>query len=367
MTTYRTLVPLNLRSSPRIAQNVSRTLPKGTRVISLQQRHIANNYEWLLVLLEDYTVGWVALRSEFLQAESAAAVRNTFGLHYYPYGADPSALLDAAGQGLLQMVTVVNDVDVAERALAKGVPYVVLRVGVSENEPVPPISGTQADYQIGWDWFFSERLWQPVQHANPRLILQLHNESNFNENLPAFDNFFTLGCIAAADSVGRRLAVFNDAVGNPHMWYEDGRYHSTTWLKRTDALRACLYTASGSRRAVGQQHFVSYHAYSRPGAHRASELTAREWYAGRFEGLYSVVPQFQPPLLLTEYGSYDASVPAMGGYAAVAQDVKDSMLWLQNVPNVVAFAYWTIGQWQDSAIDNGLPLILSTVRSVLQV
>lgn len=361
---YKTTTRLNLRAEP--GGQVVRVLAANTTIARLPLEAVsANNTTWWAVLASDrQTLGWCA--SQFLRPDSPQrGRRSTFGLHYYPYGADLNGLYSLAEQGLLVGVTVVNDYTVANRLVGLGVPYVVYRAGVDGTEYAPEITGTEKDIEIGLNWFFHPRYWTDNQRTDPRVILQVGNEFGLNEELPNYDAYFWEGVIQAADSVGRRVCIFNDFCGTPKMWFDQGRYHSPAWMKRTRALRACLYDQSGRLRT--EPHFVGIHAYSRPGPKLASDPHEWEWGAGYFVGLYSTVPQYQPPILLTEYGSHDADVTAMPeGLQSVVKDIRDSLPILERYPTVKAFMYWTLGQWRKSSIDAALPQIAGVVRAYLE-
>lgn len=363
---------LNLRMQRRVARGtVITVLPKGTPVALVPNILIQDgDHHWRVALTRDGYVGWLDARF-VAPVVTHAAPRSTFGLHYYPDNPDRTGVLRIAEDSALMGATVVNDYTFANELAARRVPYVVYRAGVTTSDPAPVLSGTTADIEVGYNWFFSAPYWTSNRLTDQSVILQLTNENLFSESLPFYDAYFYVGIIRAADEVKRRVVIFNDPVGTPHMWRDQaGNWQSPVWVKRTPALRACLYHADGRPRLESEQHFVGYHAYSAPGYGLASDEKDWIWYAGRWSALYETVPQFQPPLLLTEYGSFEADVMLMPhGIQSVITDVERSIALLRRYPVVKAFMYWTVGGgetgWAKSRIDAALPALREVARRAL--
>ncbi|MDL1924310.1 hypothetical protein FBQ95_17030 [Chloroflexi bacterium CFX3] len=358
---------LRLRLEPNTNSTVLKVLPVGTRLQELPiATESANNLTWQAVYLPSAKLmGWCATRWLRPGQPTPQPKRSTFGLHYYPYGgADIGALYALAGEGLLRGVTVVNDYNVANNLVDLNVPYVVFRAGVDSTEYRPTLTGTSSDVDIGKAWFYHSRYWVDNQKTDPRVILQVGNEFGLDESLPMYDNYFWEGVLQAADAEGRIMCIFNDFCGTPKMWFDRDGYHSPVWQKRERVLRACLVDQAGNQRT--KPHFVGIHAYSKPGPNLASDPVEWEWGAGYWRGLYSTTPQYQPPLLLTEYGSHDADVERMPeGLQSVVKDVADSLPLLAGYPVVKAFMYWTMGGWNKSKIDAALPALRLVVRDFI--
>lgn len=371
---HRTTTRVYLRSERRVARWTAVALLETGTLVHVVPSVVYQDgaYNWRIAVTQGGKVGWIdGTYLKPIRDESPAPPpnRNTFGLHYYPDNPDLNQMLAMADEGLLTGVTVVNDVNVANEFAKRNVPYVVYRAGVTNSDPHPPIKGDESDIEVGYNWFYRTSLWAMNAQADPRIILQLTNENKFPDALPFYDNFFYIGALRAADEQKRRLVIFNDAVGNPHMWRDGtGNWQSLVWQKRTGALRACLYESNGKPRLEKERHFVGYHAYSRPGGKLASDPEDWIWYGGRWSALYETVEAYQPPLLLTEYGSFEADVALMpDGHGGVVTDIARSLPLLAAYPQVKAFMYWTVGGgktgWEKSRIDPALPAIADVVRA----
>lgn len=206
-----------------------------------------------------------------------------------------------AKAGKLAGVTVINEIYWANE-LARYVPLVVYRVVQSDHD-----QQGQGYREYG---------------ADPRVIYQFDNEWN-NPN----DCDYQIALMHAADWNGRKVVICNDSVG----WTED-----ETWFKRRPAL---VY-------ARDHGHYVGLHSYGNVsgGYHPATAWDspdAYRWFAGRFEHLYSLMPDVQPPLILTEWGA--------GGYqqdAGADNWNRDRLAMEQRasaIPYLKSFNAWTAG------------------------
>lgn len=136
---------------------------------------------------------------------------------------------------------------------------------------------------------------------DPRVIIQAGNEAN-----QAHDTDHWLQQMRDAEADGRRVVIFNDSVG----WTEDD-----TWLERRPALEY----------ARDHGHYIGLHAYGivTDGGdiyHPLTEAGGWRWFGGRWIHLYSLMPDVQPNLILTECGA--------GGFQ---QNCGNAETWLDDV------------------------------------
>lgn len=227
-------------------------------------------------------------------------VGTKFGLHCHidaPWG----KVLALAQAGKLTGVTIINEIYYANE-LAKYVPYVIYRTVSSDHD-------------------------NPVQNymeygADPRVIYQFGNEANQQDDCDHW-----LQIMREADNHHRKVIIFSDSVG----WTEDRH-----WFARRRALEY----------ARDHGHYVGLHAYGdvTGGYHPATAWDspgAWRWFAGRFEHLYSLMPDVQPPLILNEWGA--------GGFQQDAgkdnwlRDIQEMNVRGEALPYLKCFNAWTAG------------------------
>lgn len=398
---------LNLRSSPSIdarnpKSNIVVQVPEGAELELVEgiPPIKEGQYEFTAVLYRNplatkntlaNRIGWAA--TLFLR-ESAPppppppppppTSKRIFGLHYYylttPYYPEYDYFWRMVKEKLVSTVVVVNELGVANQLAEMGVPNVVLRLGVTGDDPdpntnlpipktppnlLPPFTGTLNDFKLGQEWFQAN--WAiGADKADPRVILQIGNEWQIREDIPECDNHFWRGAIAEADRANRILAVFNDSVGTPDIDPVQGGYKSKVWEARRGAIMATLVDGANQTRRPDRRHVISYHAYSKEGPYKATDPDAWNWWAGRLHLVFgspdSLYPTLRPRILYTEYGSFDASVPKMpGGIKDVIDDIRVSLE--KPDPLTDGFAYWTLGDWKESNIRAGMPQIYDLVKS----
>lgn len=198
-------------------------------------------------------------------------------------------------------MTIINEGYYAD-ALVDYVPYVVFRRVLSDHD-------------------------NPVQdyleyNLDPRVIYQFGNEANVPDDCDHW-----LQVMHVADAHGRKVVIFNDSVG----WTEDA-----VWRARRPALEY----------ALEHGHYVGLHSYGNVTGdyHPATAWDSPDawrWYAGRFEHLYSLMPDVWPNLLLTEWGA--------GGYQQDAgrdnwlRDVAAMEARAAKLPYLKSFNAWTAG------------------------
>lgn len=213
-------------------------------------------------------------------------------------------ILDLARAGKLAGATIINDVDFANQ-LVQYLPYVVLRFCWSDHD-----NPTQ-DFQF--------------VACDPRIILQWGNEANVPD-----DTFHWLRQMVTADAYERKVVILNDSVG----WTED-----ITWFARRPALEY----------ARDHGHYVGLHAYGdvTKGDNNYCPMIdpmhpdAERWFWGRWEHLYSLMPDVQPPLILTEAGSGGFQTNAtVEQWLADIQRVKDRV---SSFPFLKSWHLWTVG------------------------
>jgi hypothetical protein len=161
--------------------------------------------------------------------------------------------------------------------------------------------------------------------ADPRVIIQCGNEANVPH-----DTDHWLKQMRDAEADGRKVVIFNDSVGAT----EDAQ-----WLERLPALI----------HARDHGHFIGLHAYgdvTKGGSIYCpmidpAQPEAYRWFFGRFEHLYSLIPDVQPPLILTEAGA--------GGFQLNATreqwlaDIQRVEGRVAHLPYVKSFNAWTAG------------------------
>lgn len=373
---------LNLRSAPRIEPGtVIGSLAQGT-VVQTAGFIDEAGHRWRIIpdlggVAAERTLSGSATYMQAGTPQPAASGRYRLaGVHVVEAQAPIGEIVAMARDGLFALVVVNNNVGLANAVSEAGVPYVVYRVVDTGHDPFPILSGIPArDREIGYEYFFrgvtapGAVKWERNRQTHPAVILQYANEWHHPNDGPFYE-----GLIAAADEQGRRVVILNDAVGNPHMWREGrdprtgivrrsddqtlprdirdhiandpaSRWRSTDWEQRRGALYACLYDKAGRARAVGRQHFVGYHSYGRPYSFAAADVQDRVWFAGRIIELYSIFPEYRPPVLLTEHGPYDARFM---GAERTLDDIERSEKWLSAYPYIKGFAYWTAGVWPET-------------------
>jgi hypothetical protein len=243
-----------------------------------------------------------------------------FGLHIHE-GAPVDTILALVDAGKLAGATIINNGDLANRLVGK-VPYVVLRKVWTDHDPP---TATVNDQAAGYALFKSDRFWRSCyEMADPRVILQYGNEENYFS-----DGEFYIGLMKAAAANGRKVVIFNDSVGTT----EDEH-----WLSRASALRY----------AAQHGHYVGMHAYGRIDAdyHPLTALDNSDdwrWYGGRWEHLYSLMPDVQPPLILTEVGPGKSQVQREMGIEAWNTDRAEMERRAAALPYLKMYAWWTAG------------------------
>jgi len=224
-----------------------------------------------------------------------------------------------ARAGKLAGATIINNLGLAS-ALLPLVPYVVLRICRTDHDAPTATNNTE---DAGRACFVDPFFWSVYAGADSRLILQYGNEENQQH-----DGSFYVGLMKAADEHGRKVVIFNDSVGatTDDMWH--GRREALVFAK-----------AHG--------HFVGLHAYGEIDGtyHPATawdDPGMWQWFAGRFEHLYNLMPaEAQPDLLLTEWGA--------GGYQQDAgldnwlRDVRTMQAWSVKWPYLKGWFAWTVG------------------------
>ncbi len=102
-----------------------------------------------------------------------------------------------------------------------------------------------------------------------------------------------------------------------------------------------------------------------PDGHRDDE--AYLWYGGRHRHVWDTIlkPQHRMKIFIGECGYADA---VFGGIAECSSDFMGYQDRLNNDPDVVAYAYWTLSGhgalgWELSSYDAALPAIAERLRS----
>lgn len=243
----------------------------------------------------------------------------------------------------LAMLTIVNDIGLANRMVAYGIPYVVHRSVNDGKEVHEWLAGNASDLTKGANCYNS-----PANHLSeldPRVIIQMYGCNE--QNRPIYgqpDGYFYLGAMQAADreGKGRKLVIFNDSVGNPDISVVNGRVVSTAWRDRK---------ASGVMAyAYAHKHFVGSHVYGAPECNPGSAIYPDGhrnddnwfWYANRWHAGYSLMAANEKPMVLgTEAGLYCA------GYQNrefLLNDLAGYQMRYGGDPLVGAIAYWSLGE-----------------------
>jgi hypothetical protein len=206
--------------------------------------------------------------------------------------------MELAKAGKLAGVTIINRLELANK-LADYVPHVIYR-------PVPDVSEFH-------EW-----------GGDARLIYQFGNEENNPD-----DNAHWMQIMQAAGD--RSVIIYCDSVGVTT---------DAMWRRRRESL---LY-------AQAHGHFVGLHAYGwtldGKDYHPMTDFndplaSAWPWYAGRFEHLYSLMPDAQPPLILNECGA--GGPQRGGGVDSWLKDVHTMQSWASRWPYLRSWHFWTTG------------------------
>lgn len=228
----------------------------------------------------------------------------------------------------------ISDVGLANWLL-QHVPIVIFRQVYTDHDPLPEFRNDNDDYRLGWNWFFRPELWGPGQQCDPRVYLQIANEQNRVD-----DAKFYVGVMKAAESVGRRVVIFNDSVGN---------IEPEEWPQRREAL---VY-------AKQHGHLVGIHAYGNTKdvvLHPVSAFDdegAWPYFGGRvFRHYQAVGGDAQPDLVITECGPGKAELQKDAGFEAMWRDVEAFAARTARYPYLKAWNWWTAGA---SRRDLGFP------------
>lgn len=229
-------------------------------------------------------------------------------------------MLTLARTGRIAGATIINNVALANE-LVQYIPVVLRFCWSDHDDPVQDFQYIACD---------------------PRIILQFGNEANIPN-----DTAHWLRQMMAADVFDRKVVIFNDSVG----WTED-----PVWIARYAAL---VY-------ALQNGHFIGLHAYGNvtggyhpmmawdnPGDYR--------WFAGRDEHLYSLFPDVQPPLILTECGAGGYQLDA--GIENWLRDIQAMKDRAATLPYLKSWHWWTTGGsggygFDRDCLDNWLTCLL---------
>ncbi len=245
-------------------------------------------------------------------------------------------------KGLLSLLTIVSNVELANRMVAYGVPYVVHRSVNDGKEAHEWLAGNTSDLAKGAAAFNN-----PANHLgelDPRVIIQMYacNE----QNRPIYgqpDGYFYLGAMRECDreGKGRKLVIFNDSVGNPDIAVVNGRIISTAWRDRK--------LSGVMAYAFEHGHYNGQHIYGAPECEPGAAIypdghrddTQYFWHADRWRAGYSLLAANEKPKVLgTEGGLYCAGYK---GRDWLLNDMDGYQTRLGGDPLVGGVAYWTLG------------------------
>ena len=357
----QTATAVNLRDKPTTTGKILRTMAVNTAVdvyTPISAAVAADTYFWLYVRTSDGAFGWCA--AEYLIDSAGKALNLTlnpplsggeglpgtsqggavtavsghrFGLHFLQNADQAIAWV---GKHLIPSATVINRPDFANTLVADGVRYVLYRsVGGADGDAFPVPSDSAGSAAYGHALFESQ--WQNFEGLDPRVYIQLLNESPFG----AGHNAFWMAAMAAAEAHGRRLAIGGYAVGGPE---------PADWLTLIPALQ----------HAQAHGHVVCLHEYTAQitpyGQLSATNL--EQYYELRFERFYNAVPEdARPPLVIGEFGNFNA---VDTGSPDVLNLCKLFEAVIAPYDYVKGYNYWTAGDaggWGKSDMTAALPTL----------
>lgn len=308
--------------------------------------------------------------------------RSKFGLHVH-LDYDAFWTRKVIETGKIRCLTVINDVDLANWAV-QYVPYVVFRMVWTDHDPHPPAPrgdyadpGARAfDENLGREWFYDgidsgRNMWWWNRQTKPEVILQVTNEWNAWN-----DSHFEIGVMKAAQAERRKMAIKNDAVGNPAdsvvngqrvrpLWFDaQGNPHSDivpgTNLTLWQHVVPCI------NHAAINGHYFGVHVYGNIEVGRFAPLSdplGYPYYGGRPHEFWRMTPAPRPKMLITEAGPGKAEEQQNNGFDAMWRDATAYDQAMQLLPDVAGFMWWTDGSrnpnlgFPGASISQWLPLI----------
>lgn len=247
--------------------------------------------------------------------------------------------------------------------------YVIYRPVSGAYDQHPGLRGDDQDVLLGRGWWFDPRNQDAHQVCDPGVIIQ---PWGCNEMNVYGDGHFYLGLMQAADTQGRKLAIFADSVGNPDQFGgADGKIHSPAWERRlasgcltygkTNGHFACLheYGAMGRGYTANEPGSAIW-----PDGHRDDAQFS--WFGGRHLAIYrDVLPETaRMQILMGECGVSSASFAGAGGVDGVISDMRGYQTRYGGDLYVKACNYWTCGGaggWEHSRMDTALPALLEVL------
>lgn len=256
---------------------------------------------------------------------------NRIGLHI-GFNAPSQQLIDmaarckAAGKPLA-CVVVVSNAKLANDLAAHTTVVARFSDGTERYDPAR-LDGMTSEQALAYgNAFYFGELHAFTLDANKAHYIKLVNEKGFHSIV---GNEFWIGAMQAAESEGRKLAIYGDSMSS---------VTPQGWLKRLPSLRW----------AMVHGHAVTVNAYGptkadgTPDNKPVSTLDGFQWFGGWPIQLYEATPADARPLLIIgETGSSDSTVSR--GFD-VAHDAADYDRMLRGYSYIKAFAYFTVGQW----------------------
>lgn len=331
--TQWTTADLHLRSGPTFADNILMTIPASTPVALLDIVPVDSS-GILWVYIETLSMrGWVA--SQYLSKNKRRSIGHA-GIHVLQDGW-------AAAVGMAQSVpiacaTVISDVEAA-LTLAKSIKAVIWRPYPDPAVPMPLPSDPQQAQDAGRA-AVERVVQQGLPFSNSAIYVQIVNENDALAADPQQANFW-LGVMLALESHGMKAAIGAYSVGTPEV---------AQWQALAPALE---YAASHG-------HIVALHAYTDPNAAPGCLSAADQtlYWEARFIRLYnSVAANARPPLVLSEFGTYNAVFPGTENLISMAAAFEQLVA---QYPYVIGYCLWTIGGlggWQKSDITAAIPAL----------
>ena len=322
--TYVVTEAVNLRFGPATTYGVEKVLPVGF-VLNIYPGVIT--YNGIDFVATDG--GYVAAQYVRPFSSTPAPISNPnskIGIHCH-IGVNKDAIVSAvhncwmAGKSL-GVFTVIDDVGLAQ-ALAQYNCTVVFRRVDTNHDSRPPIPQNEPlAIQAGINW--ANLRWEPAYDELPKNVaVQWDNEEVWDK----FDYAFEIGVMMACENRGYKAVIFNDAVGNP-----TGADWVTKWASRVPAMQ----------RAMRNGHYVGQHIYGGP-EHPNDGVSnpSNAYYATRFLQWWDTMPDNgKPSIVINEAGVYNANVTSAD---FALQDCIGFAKILENIPQVLGFAYWTAG------------------------
>lgn len=335
-----TITALHLRAAPGLAQSILAMLPANATVQVYARTASVDGYSWSWIQ-SSAGAGWVA--SEYLAAApSISPVGKKAGVHVLQDSISAVETLIASlrqhGKRLAS-ATVVND-PAAAIALSGICDYVIYRYVNSTTDSVTLPNDQAGAIITGINEVRARYANYAALAGVPNIYIQVVNEVGSLASDP-MQAYFWIGVMQGLEVHDMKAAIAAYSVGTPEPAQWQAMSPALTWAKQ-------------------HGHIAVLHAYTEPNA-AAGQLSGpnlQQYWEGRFARLYdSVSLDAHPPLVLSEFGTYNAAFP---GTANLLSLVNDFEALVEQYPYVAGYCIWTIGSfggWQRSDITQALPAL----------